>query len=61
MEYLRTQQLILFMVCVLAENHLARRFNEKNGGQLIHEKAIKLGEQDYKEAAYIFGKKNNFS
>lgn len=51
---LKQKELMPFCVWVLKDNKLARKFYESQGGKLIDESLIRLGDQDYLQAGYKF-------
>lgn len=51
---LHEQHMMPCVAWVLKENSPARRFYEKNRGQAIKEKTIKIGDKSYQELAYLF-------
>jgi len=43
-----------FVTWVLANNQRARRFYESEGGKIIGEMTIKIGDKEYQEVCYLF-------
>ena len=52
--YFLNNQFTPFIVWVLKENKIARKFYEKHGGIKWGEDIIKIGEDNFKEIAYLF-------
>jgi len=52
--WLNKQGFDFFAAWVLTDNHRARRFYESEGGEVIGEATISLGDKDYLEYCYLF-------
>jgi len=52
--WLQSKQLTPLILWALKDNHPARQFYEKMGGALIGERSTLIGQNYYKEVAYIF-------
>lgn len=52
--WLDQQEFDSFIVWVLADNRHAKRFYEREGGEVIGEVTINIGDKDYQENCYLF-------